>query len=144
MSPDKINGLDCILLIDDDDSTNFVHRKVIEFTNIHTDVQITTSGIEALEYLTCTGKYAGNKNYAQSGIIFLDINMPGMDGWDFLEEYKQLNENQKARIVVVMVTSSINPADKERAETNKDVISFLNKPLTVESVQKVVADYFYV
>lgn len=140
----KIKGLDCILLVDDDLPTNFVHQKIIEAAQIDTYVHTTTSAMEALEYLTSTGKYTGGDRHLQPGIILLDINMPGMNGWDFLDEYVQLDGAQKARIVVIMVTSSINPADKERAAQHAGITSFLNKPLTVPTIRKVVDDYFTV
>lgn len=142
MNKEKIDGLHCILLVDDDEPTNFFHRKMIEFSEIDTHVQVTTSAVEALEYLTSSGRYADAEGYPQPGIIFLDINMPGMNGWDFLEDYRGLNDNQKARIIVVMLTSSINPADRELAGRHAEITTFLQKPLTVENIQRLVSSYF--
>ena len=93
----KREGLYCILLIDDDDATNFIHEMVIKMADIDTHIEICTSARKALDYLTCKGEYSANTSYPQPGIIFLDINMPGMSGWDFLKEYDSLPEEQKVR-----------------------------------------------
>jgi CheY-like chemotaxis protein len=142
MSKEKIAGLDCILLVDDDDPTNFIHRKMIEFSNVEAHIQVTTSATEALEYLTSSGRFATADGFPQPGIIFLDINMPGMNGWDFLEDYRKLADDQKAKIIVVMLTSSINPADRELAESNTEITTFLQKPLTVAHIHQLVTDHF--
>ncbi|HSZ31755.1 MAG TPA: response regulator [Puia sp.] len=136
----KIDGLERVLLVDDDRPTNFLHSKVIKNSNFDTHVQVTTSGAEALEYLTCTGRYVTGVKYPQPGIIFLDINMPGMSGWDFLEDYEKLNENQKARIIVVMLTTSDKPVEKASAFTG--IKCFINKPLKVDVLKNLVHKYF--
>lgn len=142
MTDNRIKDLHCILLIDDDAPTNYIHRKVIEKAKLDTHVQTTTSGQEALDYLTCQGQFSNEEKFPQPGIVFLDINMPGMNGWEFLEDYKQLSDAQKAKVVVVMLTTSINPADRERAEKDGDVTEFMSKPLTVDALKKLVDKYF--
>lgn len=138
----SVQGLDCILLIDDDESTNFLNEMIIRETGIQTHVQSVMSGKEGLDYLTCQGDFAHNKNYPQPGIIFLDINMPAMNGWEFLQAYESLPENQKARLVVAMLTTSLNPDDQERGTQNKDVKTFCHKPLTISMVLDLVDQYF--
>lgn len=140
----KIKELNCILLIDDDKYTNFIHNKVIKDANVNIPVYQTRSGAEALEFLTSTGRYAGNEGYPQPGIIFLDINMPGMNGWEFMGHYNKLADNQKAIIVVAMLTSSINVHDKMHAEKNEDIRSFLQKPLTREMLFRTIEENFEV
>jgi CheY-like chemotaxis protein len=138
----KIKDLDCVLLIDDDRPTNFLHKKVIERTGLDVDVQALTSAQEALEFLTCSGKYEGTESTYRPGIIFLDINMPGMNGWEFMEAYHQLNANQKARIVVIMLTTSLNADDRERAMQDADIATFYHKPLKADMVMDLVNQYF--
>jgi len=138
----KIKDLDCVLLIDDDRPTNFLHKKVIERTGLEVEVQALTSASEALEFLTGTGSYAGVPQLRRPGIIFLDINMPGMNGWEFMDAYNQLTETQKARIVVIMLTTSLNADDRERALQNKDIATFYHKPLRSEVVMELVKQYF--
>ena len=105
----KIN---CILLIDDDKSTNFLHKIIIEETGVSEKVEAVQSGQEALDYLE--RKKEGV--YPKPDLIFLDINMPGMNGWEFLEEYEKLDDNLKGEIMIMMLTTSINPDDEEKAK----------------------------
>jgi CheY-like chemotaxis protein len=137
----KYKGLECILLIDDDTPTNFLHTMILKRAGIDALVQTHTSAIDALAYLTSTGPYEGKK-MIQPGIIFLDINMPAMNGWEFLDEYGKLPEAQKAKITIIMLTTSLNPSDRERAETYEDVVTYLHKPLILNNLQELVAQYF--
>lgn len=138
----KYKDLNCILLVDDDLATNFLHRKVVQITGIDVHVQTTTSGKDALDFLCQLSKYQDTAEIPRPGIIFLDINMPEMNGWEFLEEYDKLREEQKAQIVVVMLTTSLNPDDEERAHSNKNITTFLNKPLKPEVLKDLADKYF--
>ena len=131
----KIN---CILLIDDDKSTNFLHKIIIEETGVSEKVEAVQSGQEALDYLE--RKKEGV--YPKPDLIFLDINMPGMNGWEFLEEYEKLDDNIKGEIMIMMLTTSINPDDEEKAKKTKFINGFLNKPLTTEALEKIIDDHF--
>ena len=131
----KIN---CILLIDDDKSTNFLHKIIIEETGVSEKVEAVQSGQEALDYLE--RKKEGV--YPRPDLIFLDINMPGMNGWEFLEEYEKLDDNIKGEIMIMMLTTSINPDDEEKAKNTKFINGFLNKPLTTEALEKIIDDHF--
>jgi len=138
----KIKDLDCVLLIDDDRPTNFLHKRVIEKTGLELEVQALTSATEALDFLQSTGKYADTPPINRPGIIFLDINMPGMNGWEFMEAYKQLSPSQKARIVVIMLTTSLNADDRERALNDDHIATFYHKPLRTEMVMELVSKHF--
>lgn len=138
----KYTDLDCILLIDDDDATNFIHQMIIEKAEIDTHIEICNTAQKALDYLSCEGGYSNESKYPQPGIIFLDINMPGMDGWGFLERYKKLPDDQKAHMVVAMLTTSLNPDDEKKGTQDQNVKSFLHKPLTVEMIQEIAEKNF--
>ncbi|WP_256012216.1 response regulator [Desertivirga xinjiangensis] len=138
----KYKDLNCILLIDDDLATNFLHRKVVQTTGIEVHVQTTTSGRDALDFLCELSAYQNTPEIPRPGIIFLDINMPEMNGWEFLEEYDKLKDEQKAEIVVVMLTTSLNPDDEARAFSNKNITTFLNKPLKPEVLEELAEKFF--
>jgi len=127
--------LNCILLIDDNDADNHYHQIIIEQMNITESIQIAENGLEALAFLK-------KENQVAPELIFLDINMPKMNGWEFLEEYKNLDAKQKAEIVIVMLTTSANPDDIKRAETIAEVNGFKVKPLTEEMLNEILDKHF--
>ena len=65
-----------------------------------------------------------------------------MNGFEFLEEYKKLEEKLKSKVVIVMLTTSLNPDDRERALATKEVTEFQNKPLTIETLNEIIEKYF--
>ena len=137
----KISGRECILLVDDDPATNFIHKMVIEQAGIDTYVQVASNGREALDYLMKRRDFNGNES-PMPGIIFLDINMPKMNGWEFLEVYNELPQEMKARIVMAMLTTSLNPDDANRAGQNENIKGFINKPLKKETLNDIIDRYF--
>ena len=130
--------LNCILLVDDDPATNFLNKLIIQSAKI--DVQINTceDGQEALEYLTRQGEYGDELKYPIPDLILLDINMPRMNGWEFLHHYEQLSEDITEKVLVSMLTTSFNPDDRKRAESKECVTAFFSKPLTTEYIEQLV------
>lgn len=131
--------LNCILLIDDDEPTNFLNRMVIEEVDCALRVEIMQNARDALRYLTNT---TPEGDYPRPDLVFLDINMPAMDGWEFIERYNQLSAEQKARIIVVMLTTSFNPEDELKARKISGVSGFKNKPLTPEILMQILQKHF--
>lgn len=129
--------VNCILLVDDNPAINALHLMTIKASKICKEINIATDGEKALSHL----KDLKLNSHSKPDIIFLDINMPRMNGFEFLEKYKLLAENLKSKVVVILTTSS-NPDDKEKAKQYKDVTAFRSKPLTVEMVVEFVNEYF--
>ncbi|MEO5643134.1 MAG: response regulator [Bacteroidia bacterium] len=127
--------LNCILLVDDDPDDNFFHQRIINKMKITNAIEVAKNGIEALEYLK-------KENQLIPELIFLDINMPKMNGWEFLGQYKELDEKCKARITIMMLTTSANPDDIKRANEIEDVTGIKTKPLSVEMVNEILAAHF--
>lgn len=119
-----------ILLIDDDPIANMISTKIIERT-FALKVVAFTNAIEALQLLK--EHPSGPESFP--AVIFLDINMPHMDGWEFLEEFQKLDKNILANCTVIMLTSSIDIEDIERSKTYNCVNDFISKPLTQDKVR---------
>lgn len=130
--------LNCILLIDDDEPTNFLNRLTLEQAGCARDIRVAQSGQEALDYLHSCGEGAPPR----PDMIFLDINMPAMDGWEFLERYRRLPSDRKADIVLIMLTTSLNPDDELRTRAIPEVSGFENKPLSPQRVNALLEKYF--
>lgn len=133
--------LNCVLVIDDDEPTIFFTRMILEESGCTDHIKVMQSGQEALDYLA-KSEQAGcdASRYPSPDLIFLDINMPAMNGWEFLVEYRNLNVADK--IIVVMLTTSLFPEDKLKAEEMPEISGFENKPLTAEKLYKVLEKYF--
>lgn len=128
--------LNTILLIDDDESDNFYHRLVLEESAIAQSIEIAYYAEEALEYLRAHDRVAA------IDLIFLDINMPRMNGFEFIDEYAKLDGKHKTKIVIFMLSTSLNPSDQARAEANPYIAGFLYKPLSEEKLQEVLTAHF--
>lgn len=128
----------CTLLVDDDPTTNYLNRKLLQRLAVTVQVREALNGQEALALLatSCTTPEAP----ACPTLIFLDINMPVMGGFEFLETYQQQPLTQHP-IIIIMLTTSLHPADVQRAN-RLPVAGFLTKPLTAEKIQQVLADHF--
>ena len=128
-----------ILLVDDDEATNYIHEVVIKRFDPDIQVIAVENGQEAVEYLQSINE---NGSHPCPDLILLDINMPIMNGWEFLANYKNLPLNQKGDIIVVMLTTSLNPDDKLRAEQIEEIDDFANKPLTKDLFTEIANKFF--
>lgn len=130
--------LNCILLIDDDYATNLYHKMIIEDANCTNKIIVKTSAIEALEYF----KSPFDQENPRPNLVFLDINMPKMTGWEFLEEYKKLDDNQHAENIIVMLSTSSHPDDLQKAKENPLINEYRGKHLSEETLHSLIAKYW--
>lgn len=128
-----------VLLIDDSESDNFFHSRIIRKAGITDEIKMVYSGEEALEYLVTELEQGG---FPSPSLIFLDINMPGMNGWEFLDEYDHLEVRHKGGIVLTMLSNSIDSPDLENAQVRGTVAGFYSKPLEVEHLLEILQRHF--
>ena len=112
------------MIIDDDNMVTYLHQVILEESGLSHNPVICNSADKALEEI------ARNKENNLSWLVFLDINMPGMTGWQFLDELERTVPEQKVRVVIV--SSSIDKKDRDKSATYPNVIAFTEKPLQVE------------
>jgi CheY-like chemotaxis protein len=135
--------LNSVLLVDDDQATNFINRRIIEKAGITNHIEVAYNGKEALHYLCNTGKYEKlGAPFPKPMLILLDINMPVMDGWEFLEAYRNLDSDKKSDKILVMLTTSFNPDDKTKAENILEISGFESKPLDLAKVSHIMNTHF--
>ena len=132
--------MNCVLLIDDDEPTNFFTRLILEEVGFTDCIQVAQSGEEALNYLRKSQSGEDPKNFPFPDLILLDINMPAMDGWEFLDEYKKMEKANPS--VIIMLTTSLFPEDKAKALGNPEIAAFENKPITPEKVTGFARKFF--
>jgi len=123
-----------LMLIDDNEIDNLINQKIIESCNICNHIFMHTSAKSAVEFLRNVEKVEKWSKEMLPEIIFLDIDMPLMDGFQFLEEFNRLNSETKKRCKIVMLTSSNNEADITRAQKSSYVAKYITKPLTEDNL----------
>jgi CheY-like chemotaxis protein len=132
-----MNKLNSVLLVDDDMINNFINARLIKKAEIADDLHISTNGREAITHL----KARLEKQQPCHELILLDINMPVMDGFEFIDAFRKLNFSNQDQVVIVMLTTSSNPKDLEKLET-LGIGGYINKPLTPEQIKNVVSRNF--
>jgi CheY-like chemotaxis protein len=129
----KINH---VLLVDDEILINLINTRVIEMSNQVTKITALSSAEESLELLN--NIIAKNPSDFPE-YIFLDINMPDMDGWEFLQHFEQFPKQIIAQCSVILLTSSIDRSDIKKAKLNPLVYDYLSKPLSLENFSSVTS-----
>ncbi len=129
----KIN---CILLVDDDNVINYLHEIVIRDLDIAREIEIKNNGREGINFI---------KERCQNGncpeLILVDVKMPVMDGFEFIDAYQELPID-KEKVKLAMLTTSSNPKDVQKIR-EKGIEDYLNKPLDEETLLNLVNKYFH-
>ena len=124
--------IDKALLIDDDNATNVYHEIIMKESGKISSIDIQTNVDDSIEYLLTTE--------SAPDIIFLDINMPLKNGWDFLDEYESIPSNRRAKVLIVLTTSK-NISDEQKALTYKTVDQYCTKPLSKGHIAQLVVRF---
>lgn len=123
-----------ICIIDDDEIYIFLIKKSFEAMEIENEVISYLNGVDALDDLMQM-----KKNQKQlPTLILLDINMPIMDGWEFLFEFRKIQAEIPNKVAIYIVSSSIANEDKEKSKTFPEIVSYLSKPIELETLASIV------
>ena len=124
-----------LIFVDDDPASNYIHNLVLKKLNVHIEPKFFLSSNDALTYLS----KINNSQKADPEIIFVDINMPVNDGWDFVKEYMNTFFKPERKQFIIMFSSLITPGDIKRGGEYEVVYDLVEKPLSV-ALLKVVLD----
>lgn len=129
-----MKGIKILTIIDDDEIFVYLTKRTIRQTGLVEHIEVFNNGLDALDFLD------HNKDNAPAlpEIIFLDLNMPIMDGWQFLEEFSKIIPKIQKSITVYICSSSISPDDISRAESNNEVTDYIIKPITKDILMEVI------
>lgn len=130
----KIDMTTKFIVIDDDPLNNTICRLTIKKAVGAADVITFTNPEEGLSYL----KETYDTPIDVPTVLFLDINMPIMSGWEFLEHYNYFSQQIKDNIKVYVLSSSVDDRDVEKAKNNPNIITYLSKPITKETIFRII------
>ncbi len=122
--------IETLFLVDDDDTYQYIIQRTLSSTDLVKSIRIFSNGREAIDFLESS---LGNPDLIPD-VILLDLTMPIMDGWQFLENYILLKPRIGKKVHIYVVSSSVDPSDVERAKNISEVSDYLVKPLTKQKL----------
>ncbi|HEX8329746.1 MAG TPA: response regulator [Hymenobacter sp.] len=134
-----MSTISCTLLVDDDDTTNFLNQALLRRLAVADKVLVATNGREALELLQEHCEHPTSPTCP--ALILLDMKMPIMNGMEFLEAYTKAPARRHPSVIIIMLTTSLNPKDVEQMQ-RLPIAGYLTKPLTTEKIQQVLREHF--
>jgi len=123
-----------LMIVDDDELSNYITGKIVEHAGLAEKADSFYSAKAALKYLK-TNSSMRQGDYPD--LIFLDLNLYDMKGWDFLSEYIKLKENYRRKITLFLLTNSIAEKDRDQAKQFPCIKGYLQKPLTMGMIQEI-------
>lgn len=126
--------IEILALVDDDDTFVYITKKVIEKNSDVKEIKTFSNGLDALNFL----KENINDKYQLPEIIFLDLSMPIMDGWQFLDGFGNIKSPNTKKIIIYICSSSISPYDLERAKSINSVKDYIVKPITKDKLIEII------
>ena len=132
-------AISCTLLVDDDDTTNFLNQTLLRRMAISDTVLVAVNGQEALDLLHAHCELPTSPTCP--ALILLDMKMPLMNGFEFLQAYAQRPERDNPTVVIIMLTTSLNPKDVEQMQ-GLPINGYLTKPLTTAKITQLLQDHF--
>lgn len=132
-----MSKLSSILLVEDDHITNFLNERLLRKLDLAEDIKVALNGKEALKQIQ--EQVISHSGFPE--LILLDINMPVMDGFEFLQRFKELPYDKKEEVTIVVLTTSNNPNDLNKLNELGNS-NFVNKPLTEEKLNVIIKKYF--
>ena len=126
-----MKSVDSVLIIEDNPVDIFINTRVIQQSGLSEEIISQPSAKDALHYLT-----EGVTHDILPNLIFLDIRMPDLDGFEFLEAFSELPHQVRQKCRIIMLSSTIDPVDLEKARSNPFVLAFIPKPLTREKIEE--------
>lgn len=128
---------DQVMLLDDNDLDNFINKKMIEASHFAKYIFVNTSGKSAIEFLNNLNVSGGMLSQLFPRVIFIDLNMPMMDGFQFIESLKKMHSELLKNCKLVILTSSSHVEDQNKAKVIGESITYLNKPLTAAMLNSI-------
>jgi|JI6StandDraft_1071083.scaffolds.fasta_scaffold431677_2 CheY-like chemotaxis protein len=122
-----------VMCIDDDTITLRLCQIILEKANFCDEIITVENGELALEYFEIQNALPAPQQKLP-GLIFLDLNMPVMDGWEFLDSFSEKFSLFQQEVKIIILSSSVNPQDKIKADNNPNVICFISKPLSISGL----------